>query len=186
MGVERLFREHAGFVASLLHRLGVPDADVQDAVQEVFTVVHRKGGFEPGRASPRSWLGAIAVRVASTQRRSLRRRREVFDVETDGLQGGEGAAPARVAEVRDSLRRVDRALDELDLKLRAVFVLFEIEGEDCQSIAQALEVPVGTVYSRLHAARKKFIEAHAALQPAEAGRGDALLARQASSAGGAR
>jgi len=163
VGVERLFRDHAEFVASFLRRLGVPEADVDDAVQEVFTVAHRKGGFEPGRATARSWLGAIAVRAASTWRRTLRRRREVFDPSGVAVPEGSAIAPQNELEARQALRRVERALATLDIKLRAVFVLYEMEDEDCQAIAAALDLPVGTVYSRLHAARKRFTEAHTEL-----------------------
>ena len=59
------------------------------------------------------------------------------------------------------VQRVQSALATLDEDKRAVFVLFELEGESCESIAKGLEIPVGTVYSRLHSARKDFTKAHA-------------------------
>ena len=74
IGVEDLFRAHASFVAAFLGRLGTPAAEIDDLVQEVFLVVHRKGGYEMGPAQPRSWLGAIAIRVASSRRRNAGRR----------------------------------------------------------------------------------------------------------------
>ena len=67
------------------------------------------------------------------------------------------------AEVAEAMWRVQRALDGLDFDHRAVFVLYEIEGEPCDAIAAALGVPVGTVYSRLHHARQRFRDAHAEL-----------------------
>jgi len=165
--VERLFREHAGFVASFLARLGVAQADLDDAVQEVFTVAYCKGAFVPDRATARSWLGAIAVRVASGQRRRARFRRERLEAEPAAAVASDTASAQHTLEVRESLSRVNRALESLELPQRAVFVLFELEGEDCAAIAEALEVPVGTVYSRLHTARKRFLAAHEHLLLAE-------------------
>jgi RNA polymerase sigma-70 factor, ECF subfamily len=157
---EALYRAHARFVAAFARRLGIAEADVEDVVQEVFIVAHRKGGYEPGAATPRSWLGAIALRVASQARRTRRRRREASD--PDALVGlpDPGHGPQRNAEDHEALARVQAALDTLDLGHRAVFVMFEIEGERCDDIARALGVPTGTVYSRLHKARARFRAAY--------------------------
>ena len=72
-------------------------------------------------------------------------------------------SPHDSADVNEALDRVATALDSLDLEKRAVFVLFEINNESCDEIARALEVPLGTVHSRLHAARAAFKKAHARL-----------------------
>lgn len=163
LGADALFRAHAGFVASFLRRIGIASADLDDLVQEVFLIAHRKGGFSVASASPKGWLGAIARRVASTSRRSQRRRRE--DPDSDlAVVHGPTADAARVIEGRAALRRVQQALDALTLDDRATFVLFELEGLSCDEIAAAFEIPVGTAYSRLHNARKRFIEAHARLE----------------------
>jgi RNA polymerase sigma-70 factor (ECF subfamily) len=161
LDVETLYRQHAPFVASFVRRLGIGSGEVDDVVQEVFLIVHRKGGYQPGPATPRSWLGAIALRVAANARRARGRRRESPDEENALAIAAD--SPARSLEDRQALARVDKALGALDLEHRAVFVLFELEGESCAVIAQALGVPTGTVYSRLHTARKRFLEAHATL-----------------------
>lgn len=158
-----MFREHARFVAGFLYRLGVGRNEIDDLVQDVFIVVHRKGGFVPDRARPRTWLGAIALRVVSDTRRSAARRPEIPIAEASGLEDQRPLDPNARLEAREALLRVQRALGTLDIQHRAVFVLFEIEGESAQAIADALEIPVGTVYSRLHHARKTFLEAYAAL-----------------------
>lgn len=159
-----LFRAHSQFVAAFLARLGVPSADVDDLVQEVFLVVHRKGGFELGPAQPRSWLGAIAVRVASTRRRTQTRRREQFgDDLVDAVSVSVATHPDEQVGARQALTRVQHALDTMDVEHRGVFVLYELEGESCAAIAGAFGVPVGTVYSRLHTARRRFADAHARL-----------------------
>lgn len=159
IGAEALFRAHAAFVAGFLHRLGTPQADVDDLVQEVFLIAHRKGGYVPGAGQPRTWLGAIALLVARSGHRSRNRRRENGD-EGLALFEATGKDPAEALELRNSIERVQRALDTLDLEHRAAFVLYEIEGEACDNIAAAFDVPIGTVYSRLHHARKRFLEAY--------------------------
>jgi RNA polymerase sigma-70 factor (ECF subfamily) len=166
LDAQALFRAHAPFVASFLHRLGTPAADVDDLVQEVFLVAHRKGGYVPGAALPRTWLAAIAVRLARASHRVRSRRRETADDALLQLAAPAGG-PEETLQTRRSLARVQCALHALDIEHRAAFVLFEIEGESCDSIASSFEVPVGTVYSRLHHARKRFLDAYAALAPGE-------------------
>jgi len=159
-----LYRAHALFVARFLARLGVASQDLEDVVQEVFLVAHRRGGFVPGAASPTTWLAEIGLRVASQRRRSLRRKAEHPDPATLAKTPGHGSSPADTLQSAEQLARVQQALERLDLEHRAVFVLFEIEGQDCASIAAGLDLPIGTVYSRLHTARRKFVEAHARLE----------------------
>jgi RNA polymerase sigma-70 factor, ECF subfamily len=155
-----LFRAHAPFVAGFLARLGLEPHELDDAVQEVFLLAHRRGGFDEGKAQPTTWLAAIALRVASGMRRSRRRRRaRALD---PGSEAG-GSTPFEALAAAESLDRVQRALGTLSLEHRAVFVLFEIEDVSCESIAAGMGIPLGTVYSRLHAARRAFQRAHARL-----------------------
>jgi RNA polymerase sigma-70 factor, ECF subfamily len=166
LDAQALFRAHAVFVASFLQRIGAPAADVDDLVQEVFLVVHRKGGYVPGAGRPRTWLAAIALRVASTGRRTRGRRREQPG-EDALLAVSSSATPEAELEAQRALARMQRALDGLDLEHRAAFVLYELDGESCEAIASAFGVPVGTIYSRLHHARRRFTSAYAALGDAE-------------------
>jgi RNA polymerase sigma-70 factor (ECF subfamily) len=163
IAAEELFRAHAAYVADFVARLGVPHRDVDDCVQEVFLVVHRRGGFVQTEARPTTYLAAIAVRVVSTHRRTQARRRLADAPAAIDEAPGTGPTPEERAVTSRALARVEAALDALDLEKRAVFVLFEILEEPCDAIAQALGVPVGTVYSRLHAARAQFQRAYAAL-----------------------
>lgn len=157
-GAAELFRAHSGFVAGFLVRMGAASVDLDDLTQEVFLVAHRRGGYEEGPARPTTWLAEIALRVLSTHRRTRRRRPESPGLDLDSLHA-ERTAVDEVVDARRGLLRVARCLDGLDVDHRAVFVLYELEGEPCASIAAALEVPVGTVYSRLHNARRKFLDA---------------------------
>lgn len=159
-----LFRQHSAFVANFLHRLGVGPIELDDLVQEVFLVAHRRGGFvEDGRARPTTWLAEISIRVASVARRSRRRSREQPDQDTVLDAHSRDIDPARSLENQQALDRVQAALDSLDPERRAIFILFELEGESCAAIAAGFGIPVGTVYSRLHKARKQFKDAHTRL-----------------------
>lgn len=149
---EAVFRAHAPYVWRLLRRLGVPEADAEDACQEVFLVVHKKlAGVRAG--SPlRTWIYAIATRIASEQRRRPYRREELTG---DDLP--EGTAPANQEDEVDRRRALDRldfALEKLDHDKRAVFVLFEIEEMPMNEVAAAVGCPLQTAYARLYAARR--------------------------------
>ncbi len=163
LDAEALYRAHANFVARFLLRLGAKGDDVPDLVQEVFLVAHRRGGFTPGRAKPTTWLAEIAFRVSSDRRKKARRRLEDSDAEKVAVAPSETATPTERVETRQALGRVQQALDTLTVEKRAVFVLYELEGQSCDAIATALGIPVGTVYSRLHSARREFSKAHAGL-----------------------
>lgn len=158
IGVETLFREQARFVASFLRHMGTSESDLDDLVQEVFVLAHRKGGYLPGAASPRTWLASLAIRVVLARRRARTRRPPPVEVPENLADETQG--PADLLESRRSLERVQAALEHLSLEHRAAFILFEIEGETCESIAAMWDVPVGTVYSRLHHARKRFLETY--------------------------
>lgn len=146
-----LFRAHARFVARMLHRAGVANAELDDLVQEVFLVAHRKGGFDPGRAKPTTWLAQIALRIAANHRR--RRRTAPGELVDDRMRGGATADAAMAAA------RAQEALWRLDEDKRLVFMLFELEGVPCDEIAATLGIPIGTVYSRLSLARAAFVAA---------------------------
>jgi RNA polymerase sigma-70 factor (ECF subfamily) len=91
--------------------------------------------------------------VASHYRRKARR--EVIDETTAELEDRSEGADALVDRERQR-KLVLLALDGLDFDRRAVFVLHELDGVTCEQIAKSLEIPVGTVYSRLRVARQEF------------------------------
>jgi RNA polymerase sigma-70 factor, ECF subfamily len=155
-----LFRERAPFVARQLMRLGVPRAELDDAVQEVFVVVFRRGGFAEGPASETTFLTEIAVRVAANVRRRGRRKPTVSDEAAVSALPSSGGDPLTRAEVHESLERVASALEHLKPDARLVFLLLEVEGASADEVAGALGIPIGTVYSRAHAARRAFRAAY--------------------------
>lgn len=160
LSAEDLFVAHAAYVASFLRRLGMPASEVDDLVQDVFLIAHTKGGFTPGEAKPRSWLSAIAVRLVQNKRRSLARSREDANELAMEFAASSDKTPAERLELQRSLERVQVALDSMDVEHRATFILYELENESCQTISELLQVPVGTVYSRLHKARQRFLAAY--------------------------
>jgi RNA polymerase sigma-70 factor, ECF subfamily len=157
---EALFREHGKYVARFLWQLGLAEQDIDDAVQDVFMVVHRRGGFRPGAAKPTTWLAEIAVRVARARRRRTQARRTEPQEAMIAALEAPGPSPHEAAAQSQSLARVQQALQTLDVDRRAVFVLAEIFGESCEDIASSLGIAVGTVYSRLNRARDKFRKAY--------------------------
>jgi RNA polymerase sigma-70 factor, ECF subfamily len=157
-----LFRRHAPFVAKFILRMGVPRADLDDLMQEVFLIAHRAGGYTPGPAKPTTYLASIAFKLVHTERRK-RRVRSFVETNEQRVSDARGSSdPERSAVERERLAQLQRALDTLDEDKRAVFVLVELQGESVPAIAPALGIPVDTAYSRLRAARKLFREAVAA------------------------
>jgi RNA polymerase sigma-70 factor, ECF subfamily len=145
-----IFQHHAQFLWRTLMNLGVPRHDAQDLCQEVMLTVHRRLPDFDGR-SLRGWLYGICVRVASDYRRSARVRREVA---TERLpDGAEDAEQLEKLHQARELRRTLEALDTLDEGKRAAFVLYEVEELTLAEVAEALEVPLQTAYSRVKAAR---------------------------------
>jgi RNA polymerase sigma-70 factor (ECF subfamily) len=105
-----------------------------------------------------TWLFGICLRVASAYRRRAFRRHEqsVAHVPEEAVSGDSPEDAAATAQARARLRA---ALDLMDLDKRAIFVMFELDELSCEAIAEMLSIPLGTVYSRLHAARKAFEQA---------------------------
>lgn len=159
LAFERVYREHFSFVWRSLRRLSVRERDVADAVQEVFLVVHRRLGEFEGRAKLSTWLFRICLHVASDHARRAHVRREVLgDTELDELSDPRSDLESHRAR-REGLRLLEQALAAMSLEQRAVFVLFELEGLTSGEIAEALSLPLGTVYSRLRRARELFQKA---------------------------
>jgi RNA polymerase sigma-70 factor (ECF subfamily) len=156
MDLPSLYETHFDFVWRSLRRLGVPNSDIADAIQEVFLTVHRKLGEFEGRCKVTTWLFQIAYGVARTRKRKAYVRREVLDgTEFDEIRAAAGSPEDALSHQRD-VELLDQVLNSLNLEQRAVFVLFEIEEFNCEEIAQLLEIPLGTVYSRLRLGRVAF------------------------------
>ena len=152
--VAELFAAHGNLVYRTLQYLGVPSSSVDDALQDVFVIAHRRWDSFDGRAKPRTWLYGIARRVAWRYRRNHATRGARFVLTERSLEGVD--APFERAHAR---RSVQALLDGLDESKRAAFVLVEIEGFTAAEAAQLLEIPLGTVYSRVRAAWARLRDA---------------------------
>ena len=157
--VEDVYLIHADFVWRALQRFGVRTPDLDDVLQEVFVVVHKKLPSFRGDAQMTTWLYGICLRVASVYRRRSHVRREKDLEELEERHSVETENPEDHLAEHQRRLVLERLLDELDVEKRALIVMFEIDELPCEEIANILGVPVGTVYSRLHAARKAFAAA---------------------------
>lgn len=149
-----MFHHHYDFVWRSVRRLGVLPEAVDDAAQEVFVVASRKlDAIELGKE--KAFLFGAAIRVASDSRRAQNRRRQAS---SEDQPEPIDATPA-LDELVDQ-KRARAILDDLVSRLpedtRPVFVLFELEGMTMAKIASYLDLPVGTVASRLRRARELF------------------------------
>jgi RNA polymerase sigma-70 factor (ECF subfamily) len=160
LDVAELHDEYADFVWRNLQRLGVAPSSLEDALQDVFVVVHRRLDSYDGTSKISTWLFGICLRVASAHRKRAHLKHELYPREwADKVDDTPRADPEQVALRREAERRLEAALAAMDLERRAVFVMFEIEGMPAAAIAELLGIPKGTVHSRLHKARAEFAAA---------------------------
>jgi RNA polymerase sigma-70 factor, ECF subfamily len=155
--VRSLYREHLDYVWHSLRRLGVPEKDVPDVAHDVFLAVARALPRYDARRPARPWLFGVCFRVASDQLRLFRNSREVL-----GALAAEAEPPDIAPSPEQSLldgearRLVEDCLATLDLPHRAVLIMHDIADHRAHEIAEALDIPLKTVYSRLRAARLRF------------------------------
>ncbi len=154
LSFDAVYEAEFDFVYRVVARLS-GSSDIDDLVQEVFLVVHRRLEEFRGDARLSTWLFRIAYRVvgAHIRRERVRRRARQF-------LGLERSHPA--PEPNDEQTRVRAALSELSFERRSVLILFEVEGWTAREIATSFGIPEGTVYRRLHEARAAFRRAYPA------------------------
>ena len=153
-----VYEAHFRYVWRCLRSLGVHDSLLEDALQDVFVVVQRKLSSFDGQAELRTWLYAIALRIARKYRDRARRAPASLEAarEHDPELAATPEADADSAVDHDRLSLARRALAALDDAKREVFVLARVEQMSAPEIAQVLGLPLNTVYSRLRAARIAF------------------------------
>ena len=151
--IERDYR----FIWRLLRRLGVPSHSVDDGAQQVFLIMAERLD-DIQQASERSFAYGTALRVAQDYRRRSLRERGVADAEGLPEPICHTPDPEELTAQRRAREQLDRVLDAMPIELRAVFVLFELEGMTSPEIAAISGLPPGTVASRLRRARERFRE----------------------------
>lgn len=158
--VAEIYAQHCRFVWRNLRRLGVAPEQVEDAVQDVFLVVHRRLSEFEGRSSLATWLFGIVLRVASRYRERSRSKRQRFEpgsadfLDEIAATGSHGAFE-EVAQ-RQAADLVYSVLDGLDEDKRNMFVMVELEQMSVVEAAQVLELNLNTAYSRLKRASAEF------------------------------
>ncbi len=150
-----LFDRYEPDVKRFIARMGVGPGDVNDLVQLTFLDVTRAAASFDGRASARNWLLGIAAMIVRRYRRSLLRvAKGLLAWANEPVQSPE--TPGRTFELRESARRAAAALARLSAKKREVFVMVVLEGVSGEEAARALGIPVATVWTRLHHARREL------------------------------
>jgi RNA polymerase sigma-70 factor, ECF subfamily len=151
--VRELVDAHHRFIWRLLGRLGVPSADLDDATQQVFMVLTQRSDLQILVGRERAFLFGVALKVARTLKRSRSRRREYGTV-PDVVDPS--SSPEELSEQHRARRLLDQILERMPEGLRLPFVLYELDDMSAAEIAVLLELPAGTVASRLRRAREWF------------------------------
>lgn len=160
--------EGVRFVPHTLRYLGVPAGVLMDAAQDVLLVALRRLGEFEGRSSLRTWLYGICVNVAYAYRRRARKSNIESLVEAIPEAASVASQECDVGRV-ESRRVLNALLDQLDEAQRAVFVLYELEQLSMREVADALNCPLQTAYSRHKSAKKRVLAASRRLGSLEAG-----------------
>jgi len=152
-----VYAQNFGFVWRCLRALGVGEAAIDDAAQDVFLIVHRRLASFRGDSTLRSWLFGIARNVASRHQRSNKRKGSQHDpLDAGGDIASSGPSPLERAEDAEAGAFVMRFVAALPPKRRDVFILASLEQLSIPEVASALSIPINTAYTRLRAARADF------------------------------
>jgi RNA polymerase sigma-70 factor (ECF subfamily) len=158
LSFRQVYDTHFGFVWRAAANRGVPDAAMDDVVQEVFLVVHRKLDEFEGRSTLRTWLAGIVRKVVSDHLKKRGNRASNHEALEDlALRSTDD--PALDLERRAAAQLVDTCLEKLNETQREVFVLYELEQLTTREIAELTRTNENTVQTRLKAARRSFQQA---------------------------
>jgi RNA polymerase sigma-70 factor, ECF subfamily len=148
-----LYDRYQASVSSFVRRATNDASDVEDVVHVTFMTAARAAGNFDGRQSCRPWLVGIAARLLHRRKRGLSRWARALR-ELTVREGERHTDPHRELSARDEVNRLSEALEKLSEPKRIVLLLAETEGLSSEDIATALQIPVGTVWTRLHHARR--------------------------------
>lgn len=148
---EAVYGQYFEFVWRCLRGLGVAEAALDDAAQDVFVIVHGKLREFRGDSSLRTWIYGIVRNVAANHRRSRRRRPAPDSLAVEPASTGPG--PAEHAEGRQAAELVLAFVHGLDEAKRDVFVLALLEELPVPEVAEMLGIPLNTAYTRLRSVR---------------------------------
>jgi len=158
--LEGLVRDNTARVLRLVRQTGVREANEKDVLQEVFLALHLAIGRGLSVSTPLyPWLKKTTYRIARDHMKLACNAREQLTEEGDIGPQDEGPSPEDHMEKIDVRRLMNEVLDELPSSLRLVLVMSDADDMPMSEIAEVLEIPVGTGYSRLRAARRLFASA---------------------------
>lgn len=153
---DALYDATADTAFRVLAAMGVREGELDDALQDVFVVAHRRLPEFRGESKPSTWVAGIAVRVAHDyRRRHTRKPTEPIEPHAGALEAST-ESPDAAAMRSQALRSVQAFLEQLAAPQREVFVLAELEQQSAPEIAASLGAPLNTIYSRLRLARAHF------------------------------
>jgi RNA polymerase sigma factor (sigma-70 family) len=150
-----LFDRYAVDVGRFIARLGTVDGDVDDLVQATFLLVPKAASSFRG-GDVRAWLLGVATNLVRRHRRSLARLAARIAAWACERRPNPPTTPGQALEASEDATRAKRALARLSQKKREVFVLIALEGVSAEEAAATLGIPVGTVWTRLHHARREL------------------------------
>jgi RNA polymerase sigma-70 factor (ECF subfamily) len=148
-----IYDRYHSCVSSFVGRATNDASDVEDIVHATFMTAARAAGSFDGRMSCRPWLVGIAARLVHRRKRGLLRWARALQ-ELTVYQGDRFTDPHRELTARDDVKRLSKALEKLTEPKRVVLLLAESSGLSSEEIAESLQIPVGTVWTRLHHARR--------------------------------
>jgi RNA polymerase sigma-70 factor (ECF subfamily) len=148
-----LYDRYHSSVSSFVRRATNDSSDVEDVVHATFMTAAKAAGNFDGRQSCRPWLVGIAARLLHRRQRGMSRWARALR-ELTVRDGDRFTDPHPRLSARDEVKRLSDALERLTEPKRIVLLLAESEGLSSEDIAAALRIPVGTVWTRLHHARR--------------------------------
>lgn len=154
--VGTLFDRYEPDIKRYIGRLGVGAGDADDLVQLTFLDVGRAAASFDGRSSARSWLFGLSTMVVRRHRRSVARVAAGLGKWAREPRPMEPPTARDQLELHQEAERARRALERLSSKKREVFVMFVLENASGEDVARALGIPVATVWTRLHHARREL------------------------------
>jgi len=152
---EILVRRHEKVIFNLVYRMLGDYDDAAETAQEVFLSAYRAIGKFRGEANFSTWLYRIAINHANTRRKTVNaRQHRLVPIDEAELVSETQLGPAETLEKKEIRERVQQALNELEPEDATVILLRDLQDSPYEEVARVLNVPVGTVKSRLHRARQ--------------------------------
>jgi RNA polymerase sigma-70 factor (ECF subfamily) len=152
---EILVRRHQRAIFNLVYRLLGDYDEAAEVAQEVFLSAYKSIGQFRGEANFSTWLYRIGLNHASTRRKNMNNTQQRH-VPLDGAEVIDDGAvdPAKSFEHKEIQQRVQQALNRLDPDDARIILLRDLQDVPYEDVAEMLDIPVGTVKSRLHRARQ--------------------------------